>query len=415
MVENIISRAHVLISQKKYVEAEKLLLAALATDPEDVRVLTLLAEINLQLDRNEKAFALVNSAIAIEPDEPDLFFIKARILMQTEKYDEADQNIQQALRLDPGEPAYYTATASIRLVQKKYREALEYADQALAIDPENVTGLNVRSTALIKLNDKKGAFQTIEGALRNDPNNPHTHANYGWGLLEKGDSKKALIHFRESLKIDPNNANAQIGMVEALKANNVFYRLFLKYSFWIGNLASKYQWGVILGFYFGVNIIRNIARSNPSLQPFLFPLVGLLTLFAFSTWVITPISNLFLRLNVYGRHLLDKKQIISSNFVGISMLIFLAGIITYFIVKDDRFLLVAAVGFAMMVPLGSMFSRTKTKNILVIYAAAMAALGIAAIINAFITGEVFNTFSVVFMIGFIAYQWVANFLLIRNA
>ncbi len=414
MVENIISRAHVLISQQKYVEAEKLLMTALATTPDDLGVLSLLAEINLQLDRYDKAILMVNTAIAIEPDEAGLFFIKSRIMLQTEKYAEAEENIQQALRLDPGEPNYFTVYASIRLVQKKYREALEFANQALELDPENVVGLNVRSTALLKLNDKQGSFQTIEGALRNDPNNPHTHANYGWGLLEKGDPEKALMHFRESLKIDPNNSNAQAGMVEALKASNVFYRLFLKYSFWIGNLTSKYQWGVIIGFYLLVNVIRNIARSNPSLQPYLFPLVGLLTIVAFSTWVITPVSNLFLRLNVYGRHLLDKKQITSSNFVGLSMLVLIAGVIAYFILKDDRYLLVAAVGFAMMVPFGSMFAQSKTKNVLLIYTVVMAAAGIAAVTTSFVTGEIFNNFTVIFMLGFIAYQWIANFLLIRN-
>jgi len=413
MTENMIQRAEILIQQQRYAEAEKILKDVLSTDPNDVHMLVLLAEVNLQLNKIENADNFIDTAIGISPDSGYLFYIKARIAIHKNKYDEAEKNIQQALELEPAEADFYAFWASLKQNRKQYESALDLANQALELDPENILGLNVRSTALLKLNKPEEAFRTIEGALREDPNNAYTHANYGWNLLEKGDHKKSLEHFREALTNDPNSSYAKAGMIEALKANNVFYRIFLKYAFWISNLTSKYQWGVIIGFYAGTRVIRYIASQNENLQPYLNPLIILLAVIAFSTWVITPVSNLFLRLNKFGKHLLDKKEMMSSNFVGVSLLIFLAGVLGYFFVNDG-FLTVAIFGFAMMVPLSTMFSPTKYKYSLVIYAGLMALTGIGAIAITFSTGVMDNTLSTVFLFAFIAFQWVANFLIMKE-
>lgn len=415
MTENIVSRAELLIQQQKFVEAEKLLKDVLSSDPNDVYVLTLLAEVNLQLKKIEGATALINSAIAINPEAAHLFYVKARIAIEKNEYDDAEKNIAQSLKLDPRDANYYALWASMKLARKQYDRALELANKTLELDSANLLGLNIRSTALLKLNKSTESFQTIEGALREDPNNAYTHANYGWNLLEKGEHRKALEHFREALKIDPNFEYAQAGMLEALKASNVFYRLFLKYSFWIGNLTAKYQWAVIIGFYFGFRMLRSLASSNETLRPYLTPLIILLGIIAFSTWIITPIGNLFLRLNKYGQHLLSKKELMSSNFVGISFLVFVIGVVCYFILIDDKFLTLAAFGFSMMLPYGAMFAKTKYKHALIIYAGIMTVLGIAAVTNTFSTGQVFNGLTPVFIIGFVIFQWVANFIIIKES
>ncbi len=304
--------------------------------------------------------------------------------------------------------------ASIKLSRKQFEEALELANKALEIDAENLLGLNIRSTALIKLNKHEESFHTIEGALREDPNNAYTHANYGWGLLEKGDHKKAMEHFRESLKNDPNSGYAQSGMLEALKATNPVYRLFLKYSFFMSNLTAKYQWGVIIGFYVVFRILKSVATNNEALQPYLYPLLVALAVVAFSTWVLNPVSNLFLRFNTYGKLLLDKNEKTSSNFVAASMATFVIGILLYFILGDDKFLSVVVFGFAMMLPFSLMFSPTKYKHAFLIYAVAMSLIGLAAIVLTFFTGELFNMLSVIFIFGFVGFQWVANYLLIKE-
>ena len=416
MTEELYIRAQLLFQQGKYKEAENILLNLLSSDPDDESVLALMAQVKMQLDDYKKAEELINSALAINPESAYFFFIKAQIYIHNETFDDAESTLKQAITLDPLEADYYAALASIKLWRKKFEAALELANQALEHESDNLMALNVRSTALYKLDRKEDAFESIEGALNNDPNNSHTHANYGWSLLEKGDHKKALEHFGEALKNNPNNRIAQAGMAEALKARYLLYRLFLKYSFWIGNLTAKYQWGVILGFYFGSKLIMRIAETSETLRPFLMPVIVLLALIAFSTWVMTPVGNLFLRLNKYGKHLLDKNEIMNSNFVGLSVFVFALGGLSYLLTGNTNTIGIMFFGFSMMIPCSRMFSETKYKNALLIYTAIMALIGFAAIYTGFKTGNMFeNDLSSAYLIALIAFQWVANFLSIKES
>jgi tetratricopeptide (TPR) repeat protein len=412
--DNRLSKVEILIQQEKFQEAERLLSDLLTEDSNNIHFLSLLAEVNLQQDKFNNANSIIENAIGLSPDSAYLFYIKSRIAIQQDKLSEAEKNIIQAIEIDPYDADYFALLANIKLGRKQFEEALETANKALEIDAENLLALNTRSTALNKLNRSEESFETIEGALREEPNNAYTHANYGWGLLEKGSHKKALEHFKEALTNDPTFKYAQSGMLEALKATNPVYRIFLKYSFFMSNLTAKYQWGVIIGFYFGLKALRTIAKHNESLQPYLTPLIVALGVIAFSTWIITPISNLFLRFNKYGQLLLDKKEKMSSDFVAISFGIFIVGLLSYFALSNEKMLTIAVFGFTMMLPFGTMFSPSKNKNRLLIYTIVLAVVGLTAIGLTFSTGELFNSMTAVFVFGFVAFQWVANYMLIKE-
>jgi len=409
-----LSKVEILIQQKKCQEAEKILSDLLTENSNNIHYLSLLAEVNLQQEKFDNANSIIENAIGLSPDAPHLFYIKSRVAIQQDNLNKAEKYINQAIELDPYDADYVALLANVKLGRKQFDEALETANRALEIDAENLLALNTRSTALNKLNRSEESFETIEGALREDPNNAYTHANYGWGLLEKGDHKKALEHFKEALSNDPNLEYAQSGILEALKATNPIYRIFLKYSFFMCNLTAKYQWGVIIGFYLGFRILKTIASNNEALQPYLIPLIIALAFVAFSTWIIAPISNLFLRFNKYGQLLLNKKEKMSSNFVAISLGTFIVGLILYIALSDEKMLTIAAFGFAMMLPLGTMFSPSKNKYGLLIYTIALALVGLTAISLTFSTGEMFNLMTVVFIFGFVAFQWIANYMLIKE-
>lgn len=414
MIEyNKLLKVGVLIEQKKFADAEMLLNGLICEDSSNIHVLSLLAEVNLQQDQLDKANSIIENAIGLSPASPQLFYIKSRIAIQQDNLKEAEKIIQQAIVLAPNDADNFALLAHIKLGKKQFEDALVNANRALEIDAENLMALNARSTALNKLNKSEESFETIEGALREDPNNAYTHANYGWGLLEKGDHKKALDHFREALSNNPSSDFAQAGMVEALKATNPVYRIFLKYSFFMSNLTAKYQWAVVIGFFFGFKILRSVAVRNEALQPFLIPLIVILALVAFSTWVITPISNLFLRFNQYGQFLLDQKEKMSSNFVAVSFGLFLVGLILFFVLADEKMLTIASYGFAMMLPLGTMFSSAKSKYGLILYTVSLAIVGLIAIGLTFSTGVIFNLMTLVFIFGFVAFQWIANYMLIK--
>lgn len=412
--DNRLSKIQILIQQKKFVEAEKILSDLLSQDPNNIHFLGSLAEVNMHLDKLDNANSIIDNAIGISPDSHFLYYIKSHILIQQDNFYEAQNLMSQAIELDSYNASYLALLANIKLGRKQFSQALEIANQALEIDAENLLALNTRSSALNKLNRSAESYDTIKGALRGDPNNAYTHANYGWNLLEQGDHKKALEHFKEALTNDPTSKYAQAGMLEALKATNSVYRMFLKYAFFMSNLPAKFQWGVLIAFIFGLKILKTTAINNEEFRPVLVPIIIIIYVFAFSTWIFEPIGNLFLRFNKYGQLLLDKKEKMSSAFVAASLGVFVAGIFLYLTLSDDVWLTIAVFGLAMSLPLGTMFSSSKNKNGLLIYTITLGVVGIVAIGLTYSTGVIINLMSLFFIIGFVGFQWVANFMLIKE-
>lgn len=414
MTDHLLERASQLVTLKRYQEAEKYIKDVLAAEPQNTNALILLAVCKTELKQHKEALASIKAALAQEPTNPEVLHIYSFILFNKDEYSESEKYINGAILFDPQNADYFALLANIKLQKKEWESALTQANKGLAIDPENITCLNVRSTALFKLERKQEAYETIAESLNNDPENDYTHTNIGWGLLEKGDHKRSLEHFREALKINPENSSAKAGLVEGLKARYLFYRIFLKYAFWIGNMKGSLQWGIIIGFYLGARILRYIAASNDSFAPFINPIIFLYTLFAISTWVIGPLSNLFLRLNVYGRYALTAAQTKAANFVGLALLTGIVGFTLLIIVDDPIFFLIGMFGLTMMIPLSSMFTPEKetSKRLLIMYTIGLIVVALLGFVQYFTSGEI-GWLASVYLIGIFVYGWIANAMIIR--
>lgn len=414
MTEQLVERASQLISQERYAEAEKYIKDILSAEPENTQALLMLSVCKSELEQHKEALTLIKQVLSKEPDNDHILYLCSLFHLRNDEIKEAEQFIKNAIAYNPTSASYFGLYAMIFLNKKDWNHALEQANKGLAIDPDDLSCLNARSTALFKLDRKEEAYTTVQEALAQDPENDSTHVNIGWGLLEKGEHKQALEHFREALKINPENQYAKAGLVQGLKARYFIYRMFLKYAFWIGNMKGGLQWAIIIGFYIGSRVLRSIADSNESFAPFINPIIFLYTLFAVSTWVIGPISNLFLRLNVYGRYALTEDETKSSNFVGIALLTGIIGFILLLFIDNFLFFMIGLFGITMMIPLSSMFTPAKTssKRVLIGYTLALIAVGLLAILQFVSTGDV-GMMGMIYVVGIFAYQWIANAFIAR--
>lgn len=421
IVDPQIQRARILIEQQRYPEAERELRAYLAASSDDTFALMLLAVCLAGQRQYADAQEILQRALALEPDNDALLFHYARVLIEQDQWDEGEQFLRQAIARNPNDSDYRATLASICLHRKNYQQALDEAELGLALDPDNLYCLNMRSTALIKLNRKEEAFETVDKALDRDPENEFTHSNYGWGLLEKNRHKEALTHFREALRINPMFEPARAGMVEALKSRYLAYRLFLRYAFWVSNMKSQFQIMLIVGLYLGVQVLNYLSDQNPTLGMIALPVIVLYVLFALSTWIIAPLSDLVLRLNPYGRFALNKIQIRTSNFTAASAAITLIGgvgaVASWLLAAPVwGFVSLTVLGLTLMVPFSSFLKlRDRTGSIiLILYTAAMTLLGLAAVVVSFAKNDSEHLLTLYYLYGFIGYQVLATFLFVRK-
>ena len=319
-----IERASLLYQTGRFDMAEQEYRSALVADPSSALAHAMLGLCLLQSKKYAEATDEARQAVGLRPDWYIGYSVLAAILSERERVKDAVVAIGKAIELNPFDPNLHGTLARIRLKQRKWPSALEAADAGLAIDPEHAACVNARGIALVNLGRSDEAGVTIQGALGRNPHDAVTHANQGWALLHAGEHKAALIHFRESLRIDPDLQWAKAGIVEAMKARNIIYRVMLRYFLFMSRLGRNVQFAIVLGGFFGYKLLAQQAEAHPAIKPFATPVMVAYTIFAILTWLAGPLFNLMLRLDRFGRYALSRDQRVASNWVG-SLL--LAGVI----------------------------------------------------------------------------------------
>lgn len=410
-------RARLFLHQRQYTMAEKELRASLSEDPDFSDAHAILAMCISEQKRYDEAMHEAREAVRLEPDSPLAHYALASVLDDRNRLDEAEASIREAIRLEPDDPDSHAFLASLHIQQRRWADAVEAAERGLACDPEHIRSANMRAMALVKLRRRDEADATIQAALERDPDNAVTHANQGWALLHANEPKKALDHFREALRLEPNMEWARLGVLEALKARNFIYRVMLRYFLWMSSLSPRTQWILIIGLFLAYRVIIAVRRSNPEWTAYLLPIQLAYVAFVLLTWIAKPLFNLLLRLDRFGRHALSRDEIRSANWVG-GLLLLAVVMLVVALTTQSSIAVIATLYFAaLIIPVSGTFSCEpgRRRNILALYTLALAALPlIGYVLIPYVNQTAYFT-GVLFLIGIIAFPWVANVFLMTRA
>ncbi len=412
-----VSRVDILLSQSRFSQAEELLEGLMSEGYNDIEILKMMSIAKMGLHNYEDVSQLCTMIIDQNPNESFAFYLLSNVKSVNRGFQEAKDLIDKAIIIEPTNPDYHAYKASLFLQTKDYEDALNSANIGLQIDAENITSLNARSSALVGLGRRQEAFETIDKSLATDPNNPDTHANLGWGLLHHGKSDDALMHFQTALKVDPMSEYAKAGMLEAMKSKFPVYRYFLQFMLWLGKMKGKNQWIFIIGSYIALRLLGNLADNNETLKPYLVPIIALIVIFFISTWVFSPLMNLYLMTNKFGRYTLSEQQKNTSTFVGVALLISLISLVAYFaFIPNEGVLALALFSFLIMIPLGSMHipENIASQKKLQLATVVIAVLMCISVVISFTANIIFTSFTIIPVGLLVAYQWYVNYLTIKE-
>ena len=410
------SHAEVLISQGKFRQAETILKGLMATgvDKQDIWHMMIVTWIGM--GRYQDARDLCLMSLQHFPHDARTLYSLANIYLAQHDYQESLRCVNEALKTEPESDDFHALKASIYVRLKDYKQALNSSDTALEINPENMDALTTGSAAWMALGETDEAIHLLNKALASNPENPDIHAQMGWTYLQKGYAQEVLTHFKEALQKSPMDSYALSGMQEALKARFPVYRYFLMLFLKMEQMKSQRQWTIILIFFLVYRGMLYIASHFPFLKGWVTPIIILMFLFFISTWVLSPLMNLYLMTHTYGRWTLSDDQKQSALFSGISLAVGIVSLFLYFILSGPGFLHGSIVAFASMIPLGSMnnpvFDSNKRK--LRFFTLLLLILGLGSAVTAFIQKEFFHLSVWPFLLGIFVYQWYANYLIIRE-
>jgi tetratricopeptide (TPR) repeat protein len=401
-----LDRARHLLELNRYAEAEAETRKAIANDPEDGEAYLLLAICKLNDKKFAEGLELAERAVSLSPSDPMAYLVLGRACFYNKNMAKARTAIEEGLRLAPFVPDFFQLRAEMAFFEENWQQALEETEHGLELDPEDVALVNLRAQALVKLNRKADAAATLDYALYKAPENSDSHANKGWLAIEQDHYDEAVRHFLESLRLEPDNDYARHGLKEAIKGKNLLYRGILKYFLWMNKLQQQGQWAVVIGAYVLYRLLLSLGENYPALKPLVYPLAAFYVVFAFSSWIAKPLSNLFLRLHPLGKHALSPDERLGSNVVGGLGLASLLSFAAYFLMGNAlAFRLGLALGI-LMIPAGGAFNMpegTSSRRNLLGYAAALAGLGLIWVFTE--AGMAISLFA----LGVLLYSFVANY------
>lgn len=406
-------RIEILIEQNRFDLAEIELKAILAQDPQNYNALYLFTSLAISA-KSKEAKERLKAFMGIFPDDPIGFYLESRYLLQHDDVKGAYKSIQKALSFAPDDADFWAMNSLIELDLNKPEKALESAEKALELEAELTIGLNARSLALQRLGRTREAAESSAQALHQNPESSYSHYNQGMQDLENRNYDKAMQHFSEALRIDPNDEEAKDGLLMCIKANNVFFRSYLRYQFWISSLSDRNRWFVVIGFYFAFRFVRKASLEQPHLGFIFYPLLALMGLFALSTWLIDPISNSIMLLHPYGKHLVKKDDRISALAVMTALFSGIIVIAFAILFKNGDLFLPAIILFALSLIASNITNETKG-NSLRNLSYGLIGLGLTAIAYdlLFSPGSV-SFLSIIFLILFIPYQFYSNYMNLRS-
>lgn len=407
-----LDRGVLLFQQSRYELAEQEFRRMLGENPNDPAAHAFLGLCLEHQEKFDEAQRVAEQAIALAPGWAFTHSCRSQVMENRRQFSEAEKSAREAVRLDPQNADYWARLAATLFRQEKWKDAYEAAMKGLEHDPENSGCTHLRTMALTKLGRQKDAVASVDAALARDPDDAFAHTNKGWAVLHEGKPRDALVHFREALRLDPTSDYAKAGIVEALKARNPLYRWMLAYFLWMARLSNGARWGVILGGYIGARFLRTVARNNPALEPWVWPLLIVYLVFVLLTWFAYPLFNLLLRFNKFGWYALSHDQRAASNWFGGCLALLAVAVAAYFATGSVVALVTAGFSVGMALPLVTIYSCNVgwPRKAMSAFAGAMAVVGLTAIVLTALQQPSMTISLGIFIFGFIATPWLANYL-----
>jgi tetratricopeptide (TPR) repeat protein len=413
-------RALLLFEQERFPMAEKLLRDMLREESSQAQAQALLAFTLVRQKKYDEAQQVAEQAIAIAPDLPFAHFAQADVLYHRDRLKAAEVAISEAIRLDPANESFYSLKAGILADQQRWQEGLIAAETGLALAPEHLGCNNLRSLCLKQLNRLEEAALSIAATIHTHPEDAFGHANQGWLWLERGQPKRARDAFQEALRLQPGLDWARRGMIQALKATNWFYGLFLRYALWMSKLSEGKRWLVVIGLIVSFRLLRIVARLGDWGMAIAIPLIVLYVSFVLFSWVADPLFNVLLRFNAYGRLLLSKDEIKASNWIGGLLLAAMGFVGGALVLKSWPVAIGGGLALGLIIPTAGVFQceAARPRRIMLVYTVSMAVLGGLGWVLLMSPGEMVRNVGIValilFLCCFTAASFIANILVNRT-
>jgi tetratricopeptide (TPR) repeat protein len=187
--------------QGRHAEAIARFESALASNPDDARVLFALGNTARALGMAAPAEQFFHQVLALEPERLEALVNLANLLRTRGAYDAAEALLKPALARDPGAPELWLTLGSVYREMGDDARAAAHYREALARRPDYVAALCNLADLSVNAGAYEDAFTLYARALSRDPKNARARFNRSVLHFLKGDLREGWRDYEARLKI----------------------------------------------------------------------------------------------------------------------------------------------------------------------------------------------------------------------
>jgi len=216
-VGNALTRATMLLEEKRFAEAAGILEGLTREEPELADAWSLQGNVNLKLGRKDGALASFRRALELKPDNLFLMLNIVQTLIGSGEAETAAAESLRFLQAFPDEPTLLEKLGYVRLLQGRADEALQVLGRAKDLDPTAPQLANLTAEALMRKEDHAGAEKILERALADNPRTRNSHYLMAQVQEALGRPDAARENYRQELEINPEKYQAAVNLANLLK------------------------------------------------------------------------------------------------------------------------------------------------------------------------------------------------------
>jgi predicted Zn-dependent protease len=190
--------AHVLIGQKKFPEAEKLIRTALQQQPDDPTLNAQLATV-LAAQDNADALPLLQKLHAAHPENPAVTRMLAQVLAQSGDFPASDKLYLGLLAKSPDDVDLLDAHGQNLIRQQRFSEAMATFDKATKLDSADADAWSGIAFAASKLQQPAIAVHALTVRAKYLPEVPATYFLWATSYDSLNDKAAAITYYHHFL------------------------------------------------------------------------------------------------------------------------------------------------------------------------------------------------------------------------
>lgn len=194
-----------LLGEQAYDEAEKVLLAGLAQDAQDLHLLKNMAKLYRQTHRSREYQQALDKVMQMQTFSAEQLNNVVAELINQSLFAEADRYCQKALALEPDNPLIYCNMGLIENARSAFDKACTCFEKALETLPDSATVLSNYSVSLRMLGRYAEAVACLERALAEDPEFVSAYINLSSIYLDLGQGELAIHTLQKVLEQAPDD------------------------------------------------------------------------------------------------------------------------------------------------------------------------------------------------------------------